>query len=403
MSYLGELRRNVRPLGAAGLGCGSGLMLYSYIAAIFGPYLVQEFHWSRAQFALIGLSMFTTLLSLPFIGRMADRYGVRAAAAVGTIGIPICLLGYTLMNGNFYVYFALTCLQLALGSFTTPIVYTRLIAADFNKARGLALTIVTITPAILGAIAAPLVTGIAEHAGWRAAYVALAGFMFIGGLIALWLIPADDRASRSQSRAKARPALADFRLILSSKVFWIIFVAMLLCMLQTPLHASQMGMMLRDQKLTAVAVGGMITVYGVGTVIGRIACGLALDRYSAPLVAAVSMILPAFGYAILATSLDATLAIGFSMLLVGIAIGAEGDLMSYLVARHFNLNIFSTTLGLVYCSVYLAGASGSLGISTTLRLTNSFTPYLAAMSLAIVVGSLLFLTLPRDGKFEKIG
>jgi predicted MFS family arabinose efflux permease len=403
VSYLGELRQNVRPLAAAALGCGSGLMLMAYITTIFGPYLVEAFQWSRSQFALIGLSMFTTLASLPFIGRITDRYGVRAAASVGAVGVPLCLLGYSLMTGSFAVYFLISCTILAVGSFTSPIVYTRLVAADFKQARGLALTIVTIAPAIIGAIAAPLVTEINELYGWRIGYRVLAAFMLLGGVTALFLIPPHDRAARQASREAMRPARTDFRIILSSRTFWIIAVAMLLCLLQTPLHASQMGMMLRDNSLGAATAAAMISVYGVGTVLGRIACGLALDKFSAPVVAFVSMILPALGYALLATPIDTTLVIGFSMLLVGITVGAEGDLMSFLVARHFKLNIFSTTLSLVYFSVYLAGATGSLGISLTLKLTDSFAPYLALMAVMIFVGSFLFLLLPKDGQFEKIG
>jgi predicted MFS family arabinose efflux permease len=147
----------------------------------------------------------------------------------------------------------------------------------------------------------------------------------------------------------------------------------------------------------------MISFYGVGTVIGRIACGLALDKYPAPPVAFISMVLPALGYAILASPYDTPAAIGFAMLLVGIMVGAEGDLLSYLVARHFKLNIFSTTLSLVYFSVYLAAAVGSLGISVTLNLFDSFAPYLAMMVVTSIVGSAMFLLLPKAGRFEKIG
>jgi MFS family permease len=403
LSYLGELRRNVRPLAAASLGVGSGLMLMSYITTIFGPYLVKEFGWPRSQFALIGLSMFTTLVSLPFIGRIADRYGVRAAAVIGAIGIPACLVGYSVMSGNFWVYFLLSCTILAVGSFTSPIVYTRLVAADFVEARGLALTIVTITPAVLGAIAAPLVTEINEAYGWRTGYRVLAAFMLVCGVAAVLLVPRDDKAAREAERAQMRPARTDFGMILSSKAFWIIAVAMLLCLLQTPLHASQMGMMLQDNHLGPAAAAVMISVYGVGTVIGRIACGLALDKFPAPPVAFISMVLPALGYAILASPWDAPAAIGFSMFLVGVMVGAEGDLLSYLVARHFKLNIFSTTLSLVYFSVYLAAAVGSLGISVTLRLFDSFAPYLALMVVTSVIGSLLFLLLPKEGRFDKVG
>jgi hypothetical protein len=403
MTYLGELRRNARTLAAASLGSGAGLMLMSYTTTIFGPYLVETFHWSRSQFALIGLAMVSTLIALPFIGRLTDQIGVRRSALIGALGIPSCLLAYSLMNGAFLVYFAISCLMLMLGNFTSPIVYTRLIAADFDKARGLALTVVTVAPAIMGAIAAPLLTLAIDAWGWRVGYRLLAAFVLICSLAAIALVPKNDREEATLRRKRPAAAKGDYKRILRSGPFWVIFAAMLLCTMQTPLHSSQMAMMLHDNHLGNVAIAGMISVYGIGTVIGRIACGLALDKFSAPVVAAISMFGPAIGYALLASPLDQTTVIGASMFLIGLAVGAEGDLQSFLVARHFQLRIFSTTLSLVYISVFAAAALGSLIISVSLRMTDSFAPFLAIVAVAIAIGSALFLFLPRDGTFTIIG
>jgi MFS family permease len=404
MSYLGELRHNVRPLAAASLGTGAGLMLMSYTAIIFGPYLVKEFAWSRSQFALIGLSMFSTLIALPFIGRLTDHFGVRRAAIVGALGIPACLLAYSMMDGNFTAYFLLTCVLLAVGSFSSPVVYTRLIAADFREARGLALTVVTISPALLGAIVVPLLNQVIQAWGWRAGYRALALLVLVFSLCAVALISSQDRAAVTETGHKTTKARADFGLIFKSAPFWIIFAAMALCTLQTPLHSSQMGLMLQDNHLDSAAIAAIISIYGVGTVVGRFACGLALDRFSAPAVAAISMILPAFGYALMASSLDTMVLIGVAMFMIGMTVGAEGDLQSFLVARHFDIRVFSTTLSLVYCGVFAASALGALLISATLKVTGgSFHPFLAAMAVAVFIGSFLFLLLPKQGRFEKIG
>ena len=402
MGYWGELRRNWRSLLAASLGSGAGLMLMAYASTIFAPYLLKEFGWSRSQFALIGLAMFSTLIALPFIGRATDRFGVRKAALVGALGIPACLVGYSLMTGSFAVYFLLSASILALGSFTSPIVYTRIIAADFKEARGIALTVVTVTPALFGAIAAPVLTAVVEEWGWRTGYRALALFILVCSLLAIALVPRQDPAAVAQQPAKQAPARADFRLILTSGPFWVIFGAMFLCTLSTPLHASQMAVMLRDNHLGAAQVAAMISVYGVGTIFGRFVCGIALDKLPTVPVAVISMILPAFGFALLATSLDTVPAIGFAMFTVGLAVGAEGDLQSYLVARHFDLRIFSTTLSLVYVAVYAASASGAALVSLTLKLTDSFAPFLAGIAVAVVVGSLLFALLPREPE-KKIG
>lgn len=403
MGYWTELRRNKRALAAASLGSGVGLMLMSYTTTIFAPYLLKEFAWSRAQFALIGLAMLSTLIALPFIGRATDRYGVRRAAMVGAFGIPLCLVAYSLMSGSFAIFFLISAALLMFGSFTSPVVYTRIIAADFQEARGLALTVVTVAPAVFGVIAAPALTWVVEVWGWRTGYRALAVFVLICSLAAIALIPKRDPAAAEQRPEKPRPARADFRLIMTSAPFWIIFGAMFLCTLSTPLHASQMALMLRENRLGAGQVAAMISVYGVGTIVGRVTCGIALDIFPAPRVAVISMLLPAFGYALLATRLDTAWAIGVAMFLVGLAVGAEGDLQSFLVARHFDLRIFSTTLSLVYCAVFAASASGAALVSLTLKLTGSFAPFLWGIAIAIVIGSGLFGLLSKNAPGKKIG
>ncbi|MET0370120.1 MAG: MFS transporter [Sphingobium sp.] len=409
MGYLEELRRNARQLAAASIGTGSGLMLMSYMSTIFGPYLVQAFNWSRAQYALVGLCGFATLIALPLIGRLTDRLGVRRSAIIGVCGLPLCLIGYSLMTGSFAVYLLLSAALMVFGSFTSPLVYARLVAANFNTARGLALTVMTVAPAAVAVVASPAITALIDTWGWRTGYRALAALLLAGGLLAIRLAPRDHRAATAcVPTARVRDPAA-MRAILASRPFRIIFVAMFLCTLSTALHASQMGLMLHDHKLSSAQVAGMISLYGIGTIIGRVACGLALDRFPAPAVAALSMALPAIGFALLAIPTSVTLVIGAAMMLVGLAVGAEGDLQSYLVARHFPVRVFSTTLSFVMVGVFAAATSGSLLISLSMKLAGSLDPFLIAMAIATALGGGLFLLLPwrvseqRDGNADHPG
>ncbi|MFC0204333.1 MFS transporter [Novosphingobium soli] len=413
-SYIGELRRNLRPLVAASLGSGTSLPLFAYTNSAFAPHLVRAFGWSRAQFALVGLTMLTTIFVLPFIGRFTDRLGVRKVALAGTLLIPLCFIGYATQNGSFAWFLAASTATLAVGSLTSTLVYTRLIAENFEKATGLALTIVNCVPALLAMALVPMTNWWIEAIGWRSAYVALGALALGAGLVAIWLIPRGTGAGEEAAPGANlpdlpataelhRPARQDYRTILSSRVFWTIFVAMFLCLLQTPLHASQMNLMLVDNRISAQTAANIVTVYAAGTVVGRIACGLALDRFATPLVTSLSMVLPAFGFFVLGTDLDTVAVIGTAMFLVGLAVGAESDLISYLVARYFSLRIYNTTLGLVYTVSFLASAIGALAISRTLALTDSFSPYLYGVSACIAVGALLFLLLPWSPERPKVG
>lgn len=414
MSDLGELRRNLRPLVAASLGSGTSLPLFAYTNSAFAPHLVREFGWSREQFALVGLTMLTTIFVLPFIGRLTDRLGVRRVALAGTILVPLCFVGYATQNGSFAWFLAASTANLAVGSLTGPLVYTRLVAENFERSTGLALTIVNCVPALLAMPLVPLTNWWIEHLGWRSAYLALGVLALVAGLAAIRLVP---RGTGPGHMAPAgvnepdfpavsetpRPAREDYGLILRSGVFWTILVAMFLCLLQTPLHASQMNLMLLDQHISAQTAANIVTLYAAGTVVGRILCGLALDRFPTPLVTSLSMVLPALGFFVLGSDLDAVAVVGAAMFLVGLAVGAESDLVSFLVQRYFALRIYNTTLGLVHTVSFLASALGALAISRTLAAYDSFAPYLLMVSGAILCGALLFLALPWSRARPRVG
>jgi MFS family permease len=408
MKYFEEFRQHWRPLLAASLGCSVSLPLFAYTNSAFAPHLVKEFGWSRAQFALVGLATLSTLLVLPLIGRATDRFGVLRVAAVGTVLVPLGLAAYSLMQGSFTQYVLIFIAVLAVGSMTGPLVYTRLIAEHFSRARGLGLTVVNSAPALMAIMAVPLLNQSILANGWRASYLLLAGLTLVVSVVAVLLIP---RRAAPKDRLVAapdeppEPVLATgeaFALILRSPLFWLIMVATVLCMIQTQLHASQMNLMLIDNGLTTSAAAGIVSIYAFSTILGRIGCGLALDRWSTPIVTFVSMILPALGFFLLATPYDSYPVIVLAMFLAGLSMGAESDLIAYLVARYFHLRIYNTVLSLLMSATFLSSAMGSLLISASLREFGSFSPFLYGISFAILAGSLMFLAMPR-GHVRKVG
>ena len=404
MGYFSELRHHYRPLAAASLGSGTSLPLFAYTNSVFAPHLIEDFGWSRAQFALVGLTMLATIPALPVVGRMVDLFGVRKVAAFGTLAILPCFIGYSMMNGSFLVFLALFTAVLIFGSTTSTLSYARLVAENFRISQGLALTIMNCMPAVLAIIIVPLLNMAIEAWGWRTSYQILGAFAFVCGVVALMLIPprkaepqplaAVAEAQTAEPPPLPRTAREDYPLILKSRVFWIVIVGMFLCLLATPLHSAQMNLMLLDNGLTAQAAANIVSVYAFGTILGRILCGLALDRYPTPIVTAISMGIPALGYLLLGSSLDALTIITFAMFLVGLSVGAESDLMPYLVSRYFNLRIFNTTFGMIFTCSFLASASGALAISASLATFDTFGPFLYMVAGTITVGSLLFLALP---------
>lgn len=395
MDYLQEFRIHGRSLLASTIGHGAGLAASAYIIGTFAPHLLQEFGWSKADFALLGTATLLTMVCLPLIGRATDLFGVRRVATLGVVVLPLTYLALSVFAGDLRVFIGITMLQVIFGTTTTSTVYTRLVAERFLHARGMALAIVASGPAVVGAIGAMLLSDLIDAHGWRAGYRAVAVFSGVFGVVALLMIPADVRSASPVARQ--RSALRDYPAIARTPAFWVICGGMFLCNIPQPLHGIQLKMMLLDNGAESAAAATMVSLYATGVIVGRFACGLALDRLAAHTVAAFGMGLPAIGMFLLASSLDAPWALVTAVLLMGLSQGAEGDIAGYLVVRHFGVEIYSSVLGLTIAALGMASALGAVILSRTLDATGGYDDFLTLTAVGVLLGSGLFLLLGRPG------
>jgi MFS family permease len=393
MNYLGEFRVNWRALLASTVGHGAGLAVSAYIIGTFAPHLLKEFGWSKSDFALLGTATLLTLVCLPLIGRATDLFGVRRVAALGVVVLPLTYLGLSVFNGELKVFIGLTMLQVIFGTTTTSTVYSRLVAERFEKARGVALAVMASGPAIIGALGAVLLSDYIDAEGWRAGYRVVALLSAVFGVLALLMIPADSRPP--PALRQRRSARRDYPAIARTPAFWVICGGMFLCNIPQPLHGLQLKLMLMDNGADTALAARMVSLYATGVIIGRFACGLALDRLPAHLVAAIGMGLPAIGMFLLASPMDAQWVLVASVLLMGLSQGAEGDIAGYLVVRHFGVEIYSSVLGMTIAALGVASALGAVLLSRALGLTGGYSEYLGLTAVGVLLGSGLFLLLGR--------
>lgn len=396
VGYLSELRINGRALTAACIGMGAGFLLNHYIANIFTPHLLDEFGWSKADFALIGTLGLLSLFIVPVVGRMTDMFGVRRVAMVGVLAFPLTFVAYSMMPGNLEVFAAITVAQnLLAGATTSSSVYSRLIAERFISARGLALAIAATIPALVGVVASPLLQGIIDTHGWRNGYLVVAAYTAIMGAFALAIVPSVQPGRRIAKKQPRRRAAEDYPEILRTQAFWVITCGMLLCNLIYPLQSSQMKLMLMESGASSSLAAFMISLLAGGVVLGRFICGLALDRFPTHLVAAIAMSLPTVGLFALAAGLNGPVALAGSVMLIGLSLGAESDLAAYMVIRYFRIEVYGTVLGLVVTSMAVSAALGAIVLSITLSLVDNFRLYMLLVGIASAIGGVQFLLLGR--------
>ncbi|MCX7283617.1 MAG: MFS transporter [Novosphingobium sp.] len=394
--YGKEMRQHKREMTGVAAGMGAGFLLNHYTANIFAPQLISEFGWSRAEFALIGALGLLSVLVVPIAGRMTDIFGCRRVALVGVISFPLTFVAYSQMNGSISLYAAITVIQnLLAGATTSSLVYSRVIAERFVAARGLALGIAATSPALVGMLGTPLLESVIGQHGWRAGYLSVAGWTAVVGGLALLLIPSGTQRRRSGTDERARRARVDYIMVLRAPKFWAIFFGFFLCNLIYPLQSSQMKLMLLESGASAQLSAALISAFAGGVMLGRLVCGLALDRYPPHRVACVAMGLPAIGLTLLAAGVTTPAALSIAVVFMGLSLGAESDLAAYLVMRYFKVEIYGTVLGLVVLALGLSAAFGAAVLSISLKSANHFWPYMSFAAVMTCLGSVVFLTLGR--------
>lgn len=394
MRDFSEFRQHWRPLAASIIGMGSALSLNTYVLSTFAPYLIEDFGWSRSLWALLGLPQFLVMVFIPLAGRLADRYGVRRIAAVGAAAYPLSLLAIAMMNGDPAVYLAINIAQVIVCSSTTATIYSRLAAENFTVWRGLALAVCGSGPALIAMIGSPAITAFTEAHGWRAGYVVVALFSALCGLVTFALMPRTSQHPTAQKAdAAPPPTRAVYRAILRRPLFWTLLAGTFLVNLPHALASSQLKLLVMEQGASATTAAMLISVFAIGVTIGRLLSGLALDYFPAHIVAAVGLGLPLPGLLLMASSHDATAVLVVAILCMGLSFGSEGDVIAYLVVRHFGIGVYGTVLGLLTAAMGAAMATGTLLLGVILKQAGSFDPYLLIASGTVFVGSLLFLSI----------
>ncbi len=404
MSYFSEFKINWRSLMATFIGIGTGSAIGHYTLSLFGPELIKEFGWSRADYALVGSLQIFTLLFTPFAGRFTDRFGVKVAASIGFASMSLGFFAYSFMTGSLAQFFMIWVVQHIFGVLSTSLVFSRLIVEQFDRARGSALAVLMTSPPLVGAIMAPLIAGIITAQGWRTAFVVLGVISAVGGVICVTFMA---RGNKSGDTAADGSPTEDVHLsrqelwaLMKSPTFILLVGGMALINVPQVFASSQLKLIVLAQGITDQAATWMVSLYAVGVIIGRIIFGLALDRIKPNHVALYALSLPAIGFAILASSISLVWLLAGAVLIIGIAQGAEGDIGGYLISRHFSLKNYSLILGFVKAGLDGGGAIGALVLSFTLRVSNSYTPFLIIVAVTTVLGAICFF-LTGPGRLYK--
>lgn len=338
------------------IGCFAGITigissLYFYSLGLFIKPLAAEFGWSRGQASLGGLAGTAgiALMSIP-VGRILDFVGSVPVAIVSLLLLALGFFALGTWVDGLASFVILNGLLALVGAGSNPLPFTRMIVGRFERSRGFALGL-ALSGTGLGAILIPMLVGpyIAAF-GWRAGYRLLAGVIAVATPL-IWLVLRHYSTDRPKPDAPQplRSLLADPALRLLAGIFFLAALAVLSAVVQfVP--------MLSDAGLDAAQAGRVAALIGISAIIGRLGAGLLIDRILPHKVATGLMLVAGLGLAGLAVG-GAGVAVA-GALIVGLAVGAEVDLISFFAGRLFRRASYGQAYGAIYAAFFVGGAIG---------------------------------------------
>src|SRR5215469_6109923 len=139
--------------------------------AVFLKPLIQEFHSSRGTVSL-AFTMFGTMtaLTLPFTGRLIDRFGPRRVILVSSFLAGLVFVSANLCSGKIWQLYVFYAACSVASSGVAPVSYCNVISHWFDRRRGVALGFIMAGHGA-GAVVMPSAAySVIATFGWRAAF-----------------------------------------------------------------------------------------------------------------------------------------------------------------------------------------------------------------------------------------
>jgi MFS family permease len=377
---------------AVGIGVGVSALPF-YTQGLFIEAWTAEFGWTRAQ-ASLGILGSTLALAavLPFIGSIVDRYGLVTPVMISLLGLSLAYVMLGLFVQSIASFVMLAMLQAILGSASSPLAYTRAINAVFNKQRGLALGVALSGAGAAATFGPSLVSSAIDAFGWRGAYYAMALFTLVVGTVIV-IVLARLKSAKTSAQIDVQAAREGLKAAKASASYWLIMAAIFCLSLGLGGLMIHFVPILLDIGLTtseAVKIAGVI---GIAVVLGRLLVGFAVDRIFAPHVAIAILFACICG--VLALAVFGTVVAIPAAFVIGFSVGAEVDLIGYLVARYFGMHAYGQIYGRQYSTFLIATGLSPVILGAVRDATGSYTGSLFTAAAFITLSAALFTRLPK--------
>jgi MFS family permease len=386
------------------LAAGVGLAVHfgPVIVPTFGVFLKplsQEFGWNRTQISLaFSLATLGITVAVPFIGRLVDRFGARRVILPAVLLFGLSVLSLSFLSAHLWHFYAIYLLIGVVGSGTTPVPYAKVLSRWFDRKRGLALGLTVAVGSLGGTFMPSVAQSLIAAMGWRHAYMLL-GLMALGvaipvvGLLlkempqTMGLAPDGEPVGQAEvSKSRDPEGGLSFQEARQTGTFWLMIGAFFLMSVSFHGYIIHLVPLLTDRGLAAESAALTASLAGGAALIGKIGIGYLLDRFFAPSVAVWFFCGFALGIFLLWSGAAGGM-VFVSVVLVGLGLGTELDVMPYVVSRYFGLRAFGEIYSYTFAIFTLGAVVGPPLMGAGFDATGSYSLVLATFVVAALTAA----------------
>jgi MFS family permease len=381
-----------------GLALGPSVIANLTVTAYI-PAIEREFGWLRSDVSFaFSLVAYMIVVMSPLQGMLVDRFGSRRVVLTSIPLFALSLAAIYFTPANIYVYYLLWAIVPIAGIGLWPLGYLQAVAPWFDRKLGLALGCANAGIGVGSTFLPVLVLGpIIAAYSWRHAVLAVSALvLFVSWPVVAYCLrsPSAVEISARKLTAASRSFGLSFRHAMREPTFWMLNVGFFLLGITATSLVTQQVPLLRDAGWTADETTRLQTTFGFGLLFARVAVGFVIDHIFAPRVLTTVSIGGALACVLYAMYPD----LGYvSALLIGFLLGAEFDVLAFLIKRYYGNVAYGRIYGVIFGVFYLGSAVGIWGLPKLRELSSdlSYDNALYAAAAILLASAVLMAYMPK--------
>lgn len=345
--------------GVVGLSFGPSVIGVLSFGVFIRP-IEDAFGWSRVDVSVaITVIAYAILLVSPIQGALVDRFGPRRIVLTSIPLFALAVAMFYFLPANLLVFYVLAALIPILGFGLLPLSYLQAVSRWFDRRLGVALGVANSGIGV-GSTVVPLIASALMLAyGWREAFLGLAVIVILVTWPVAYLGLREPGTGTQTGAASESGGAPTFGLTFAESARQpafrvLIAVFLVLGLAQTGL-ITQIVPMLIDAGWSPARAATVMSVFGATMMVSRIGVGILIDYVFAPRV----MMVVTLGGALCCFLFATTPAAAFvSAALLGLLVGAEFDVLAFLIKRYFGTIAFGRLYGIIFAAFQLASGIG---------------------------------------------